>query len=240
MARPTVFEDRVDAARRLAESLRAYRGREPLVLAVPRGGVPVAAEIAKLLGGQLDVVLVRKLLAPGGEDCACGAVDERGQVHVSALAAQSGASCAWIEQEARRQVALLEELRARYTPGRDPIDIANRVVIVVDDGMATGQTMLAALRWVQARGPARLVCAVPVGSPAALRASDGEADVVVCLTSPEDFVTVSRHYRGFPAIGDEQVLALLGRAPARRTAPFASPSVAEHQRSRSAAANVAS
>ena len=160
-----LFKDRADATLALAHRLAAYRGARPLVLAIPRGGVPMAQGIAQALDGEMDVVLVRKLGAPFSEEFAVGAVDESGRIYRSPHAAQAGANDAYIEHEAARQMAILRRRRERYTPLRPPIDPAGRIVIVVDDGLATGATMVAALQAVRTRQPASLVCAVPVAAP---------------------------------------------------------------------------
>jgi putative phosphoribosyl transferase len=133
------FADRLDAGRRLASALAAYQGRNPLVLAIPRGAVAMGAEIAKLLGGELDVVLVKKLHAPGSPEFAVGAIDESGWTFVSDYAAQAGADEAYLARERAEELELLKRRRARYTPARAPADPAGRIAIVVDDGIAPGR-----------------------------------------------------------------------------------------------------
>ena len=209
-----LFTDRIDAARRLADALAPWRGRHPLVLAIPRGAVPMAAHIAKTLDGELDLVLVRKLPAPGNPEFAVGAVDESGAVFVAPHAAAVGADADWLARQQAQQQAELVRRRAQYTPGRGPIDPAGRQVIVVDDGLATGATMLAALRALRRRAPAWLVCAVPVASPDSLALVREEADEVVCLYAPSDFDAVGRYYRAFPQLDDRSVLAALQGAGA--------------------------
>jgi predicted phosphoribosyltransferase len=157
-----IFESRLDAARRLAQALGAYKGRNPLVLAIPRGAVAMGAEIARLLEGELDVVLVKKLHAPGSPEFAVGAIDESGWTYIAPYAASAGADQAYLAREKDAELALLRRRRAQYTPARAPADPAGRVAIVVDDGIATGASMIAALHAVRAKQPARLVCAVPV------------------------------------------------------------------------------
>lgn len=203
------FQDRNEAAARLAEALSRYRDAHPLVLAIPRGGVPMGKILADRLGGELDVVLVRKLGAPFDREMAVGAVDESGWVYVTPYAARVGADSSYLDQERNEQLALLRRRREQYTPGRSARALDGRTVIVVDDGLATGATMIAALHAVRQQHPARLVCAVPVAAPASLAEVRRYADEVVCLRSPANFSAVGEHYREFPQVEDEEVVACL-------------------------------
>ncbi len=203
------FEDRIDAARQLAAALARYRGKNPLVLAIPRGAVPMGRLVAKELGGELDVVLVRKLGAPGNQEFAVGAVDEAGWTYIAEWAAEVGATQAYLADETSAQLATMRARRALYTPSRHPFDPAGRTVIVVDDGLATGATMIAALHSVRARHPARLVCAVPVASPESLEKVRPHADEVVCLDTPPGFHAVGQFYRAFGQVEDREVVAAL-------------------------------
>ena len=209
------FADRIDAARQLAAALGGYRGSHPLVLAIPRGAVPMGAELARRLGGDLDVVLVRKLRAPGNPELAVGAVDETGWTYVADHAREVGATEAYLESERDEQRRLLAQRRMRYTPGRDSRDPAGRTVIVVDDGLATGATMIAALHSVRARGPARLVCAVPVAAPESAARVSSYADEFVCLAQPPQFHAVGQFYRDFPQVDDREVEEILEAAAHR-------------------------
>jgi predicted phosphoribosyltransferase len=206
-----IFESRLDAARRLAQALGAYKGRDPLVLAIPRGAVAMGAEIARLLEGELDVVLVKKLHAPGSPEFAVGAVDESGWTYVAGYAASAGADQAYLAREKDAELALLRRRRAQYTPARAPADPAGRVAIVVDDGIATGASMIAALHAVRAKQPARLVCAVPVAPAESLEQIRPYADELVCLETPEGFMAVGQFYRHFEQVEDDEVVALLAR-----------------------------
>ena len=213
-----IFESRLDAARRLAQALGAYKGRNPLVLAIPRGAVAMGAEIARLLEGELDVVLVKKLHAPGSPEFAVGAVDESGWAYVAGYAASAGADQAYLAREKDAELALLRRRRAQYTPARAPADPAGRVAIVVDDGIATGASMIAALHAVRAKKPARLVCAVPVAPTESLEQIRPYADELVCLETPEGFMAVGQFYRHFEQVEDDEVVALLARHGKHATA----------------------
>ena len=213
---PTVFATRTDAARRLAKALAKFRGRNPLVLAIPRGAVEIGRVLADELEGELDVVLVRKLRSPHSAEFAVGAIDETGWAYVADYAASYGADEAYLAREEQDQLELLRRRRALYTPARLPIDPKGRVVIAVDDGLATGATMIAALHAARAKGPERLVCAVPVAAPDSLERVRAHADEVVCLEAPEEFFAVGQFYREFEQVEDDEVVDLLVRAPGPR------------------------
>lgn len=205
-----MFKDRDDAAHLLADRLQAYAAQHPLVLAIPRGAVPIGKIVAAQIGGDFDVVLVRKLRAPFEPEVAIGSVAESGWTYIAPYAAALGADQGYIAAEKQRQMTTIHERRVQYTPIRPPIDPQGRVVIVVDDGLATGATMISALHSLRQRHPARLVCAVPVASPDALEKIRPMADDVVCLRAPADFQAVGQFYRHFPQVDDKEVIALLG------------------------------
>ena len=209
------FESRIDAARRLAQALANYKGRNPLVLAIPRGAVEMGRVLADELEGELDVVLVRKLGAPYSAEFAVGAIDETGRAYVADHARSAGADEAYLEREQRAQLELLRKRRAQYTPHRPPIDPKGRIAIIVDDGLATGATMIAALHAVRARQPGRLVCAVPVASPDSLELVRPYCDEVVCLEAPPEFFAVGQFYREFRQVEDDEVIELLARGAKR-------------------------
>jgi predicted phosphoribosyltransferase len=201
------FKNREEAARLLAGRLAGYRGQHPLVLGVPRGAVPMARIIAETLDGDLDVVLVRKLGAPGQPELAIGAVDEAGNVFEGEYF--DVAPHDYVREEIRRQQEILRHRRALYTRTRPALDVATRVVIVVDDGVATGSSMLAALRFVRARKPSRLIAAMGVAPPDTLRRLGGEADEVVCLYAPAAFYAVGAFFEDFSEVTDDMVVAAL-------------------------------
>lgn len=204
-----IFSNREEAARRLADKLAAYKGQNPLVLAIPRGAVPMARIVAEALGGEFDVVLVRKLGAPGNPEFAIGAIDETGWAYLGPYATLAGANADYIERAKARELETIRKRRAQYSPLHPPIEPKGRIVIVIDDGLATGSTMLAALHALRQRAPQKLVCAVPVAPPDTLEKVGEQADEVVCLYAPENFQAVGQFYADFGQVEDDEVIALL-------------------------------
>ena len=212
-----IFQNRDHAARLLARRLTAYyKNKNPLVLAIPRGAIHMAEIIADTLGGEVDVVLVHKLRAPDQPELAIGAIDEAGNVFLSGYALDIDE--AYLAAEKQAQLEILRKRRARYTPSRAPIDPHDRIVIVVDDGIATGSTMTAALRSIRKSKPKKLVGAVAVASPRAARAMSHEADAIVCLDVPTDFGAVGQFFRDFSQVSDEEVTAILQKREANISA----------------------
>jgi putative phosphoribosyl transferase len=221
-----VFIDRQDAGRQLASELGPLAVERPVIVALPRGGVPIGFEVARALRAPLDILAVRKLGAPGNPELGVGAVAEDGTgvldprsagMHGMTQAALD-ATLALESQELRRRVE-------RYRDGRAPIALSGRIAIVVDDGLATGLTDLAAVRALRKRGARRIIVAVPVGSSEAVAMLAEEADRVVCLEVPPRLLGVGMWYRDFTPVSDEQVVALLAEASAGHSAPAASTEV---------------
>ena len=217
-----LFKNREEAARLLAGRLTRYIGRRPLVLGIPRGAVPMARIIADAIDGELDVVLVHKLGAPGNPEFAVGSVGESGELYISEDARTLRIGEDYLQQEAREQLETLRRRRAMYTPVRPPIDPSRRIVIVVDNGIATGATMIAALRAVRATRPARLFGAVAVAPPETLKRIAREADETVCLEAPEEFYAVGQFFLEFPQVTDEEVIELLRRTQRPHRTPLLS------------------
>jgi putative phosphoribosyl transferase len=210
------FADRSDAGRRLADKFLHLKDRQPVVLALPRGGVAVGFEIARALDAPLDIVLVRKIGAPGQPELALGAVTDGvgREIFIDRnLAMGLDVPDSYIEEETARQLEEIERLRKSYCEGRPALDVAGRTAIIVDDGIATGATMRVALQAVRRRGPARLVLAVPVASPDTLAALRGEVDEAVCLETPIGLGAIGYYYRDFHQMRDAEVTDLLARAP---------------------------
>jgi putative phosphoribosyl transferase len=211
------FADRTDAGRRLAARLETMGLVDAVVLALPRGGVPVAAEVATALGAPLDVLVARKLGAPFQPELGVGAIAEDGIIVLEdATLASLGLTRAGMAETIEQERAELERRVTRYRGDRPREPVAGRTVIVVDDGLATGVTARAALRSIRTAGPARTILAVPVGPPNAQEILAGEADDVVCIEQPERLAAVGQWYRDFEQTDDGTVVALLQAAQHRR------------------------
>lgn len=209
------FADRREAGRRLAGALARFSGAETLVLALPRGGVPVGFEVARALGAKLDVLVVRKLGAPGRQEFGIGAVVDGTPPQLvlnEELATIVGATPQYVEAEKTRQIAEIDRRRRAYRGYLPNPEIVGRTVIVVDDGIATGGTMKAALRALRSRKPKRLVLAVPVAPTDSLRELEFECDEIVCLARPTPFYAVGNHYEDFTQTDDAEVVRLLAEA----------------------------
>ena len=206
-----MFKDRMDAANQLAQKLHTYHGKNPLVLGIPRGAVPMAIGMAKALQGEMDVVLVRKLRAPHQPELAIGAVDESGWTTMTEDAYTCGATENYLATEKQTQMHTIRQRRAMYSGLRPSISPAGRIVIVVDDGMATGASMVAALHSLRTTHPKKLICAVPVASIEALAKVQTLADEVVCLQTPSNFEAVGQFYTHFPQVEDEDIAAMLAK-----------------------------
>jgi predicted phosphoribosyltransferase len=209
------FRDRRDAGQQLAIRLAAYGPEHPVILALPRGGVPVAAEVAKALEAPLDLILVRKLGVPWQPELAMGAVVDGGAplvVRNESVVRLAGISDRQFAAVCDEELAEIERRRKIYLGDRARIEIAGRTVIIVDDGIATGATTRAALRATRMRNPKKLVLAVPVGPAAIVREMRDEADTVICLEEQEYFGAISLYYSNFRQVDDKEVIELLARS----------------------------
>jgi len=203
------FDDRRHAGRHLAEALADLVGRPVIVLGIPRGGVEVAAVVAERLGAPLDVVIPRKIGAPGNPELGLGAVAEGVQVLDQRLIAALDVSDSYLRSEIDAQQEEIRRRVAAYRGDRAPADLSGKVVVIVDDGVATGGTAAAALRWARSRAAARVILAVPVAPPDIVWRLEGEADELRVLHSPSPFAAVGQWYGEFPQVSDERVVQLL-------------------------------
>lgn len=213
------FRDRADAGRQLAVALARYRDQQPVILALPRGGVPVAAEVAAALDAPLDLLLVRKIGVPFQPELAMGAVIDGGTpviVRNEDVVRLAGIDEAEFKSVCDSELAEIERRRARYLGGRAQAELAGKTAIVIDDGIATGATTRAALRGARARNPKKLVLAVPVAPTESLPMLRAEADDVICLEDHEYFGAIGFYYSDFRQLSDEEVVATLARFPLRQ------------------------
>jgi len=205
-----MFSDRTDAGRRLARLLMKHKGTDAVVLGLPRGGVPVALEVARALGAPLDVLIVRKLGAPVQPELAMGALAEGGARYVDPrIVYEAGCSEAQLAMVEHKQKQEIARRVALWRGGRPPIDVEGKTAIVVDDGIATGGTIRAALQALRKRKPARIVVAVPVASPSAVASLHGDADEVVCLDVEAAMWSIGESYEDFTQVPDERVTEIL-------------------------------
>lgn len=204
------FDNRVAAGKELADALQHYAGRDVLVLGIPRGGVPVAYEVARALDADLDVIVARKLGAPGHEEFAIGAVASDGTFWLNGEVLKHVAvSEEYLQRVGREQSAEAVRRERRFRAGMPPLDVRGRIVIVVDDGLATGATMRAALKSIEQRGALKRVVAIPVGAPGTCKQIARDVDELVCLLQPYPFHAVGQHYRVFDQTSDDEVEHLL-------------------------------
>lgn len=214
------FDNRSEAGLRLAEALERFRGKNAVVLALPRGGVPVAAEVAAFLDAPLDLLLVRKIGVPAQPELAMGAVIDGNSplvVRNEDIIRHALVSEKEFDAACRAELAEIERRRRAYVGDRPPVDVEGRTAIVVDDGIATGATIRAAIRGLRRRKPSSIVLAVPVAPPDTIEALRNEADEVVCLEEPAYFQAIGLYYRDFRQLKDQDVIALMDAAQARMT-----------------------
>jgi predicted phosphoribosyltransferase len=216
----TEFLDRADAGHRLAKALAEYKGRHAVVLALPRGGVPVAAEVAAALDAPLDLILVRKIGVPYQPELAMGAVvDGLAPIVVrnEEVLRVSGTTASEFDEVCEKERAEIERRRKLYIGDRPRAEITGGVVIVVDDGIATGTTTRAALQAIRKQKPKELVLAVPVAPRETVAELRGEVDDLICLETPDPFLAIGYFYRDFEQVSDEEVIAILRRFPIKGT-----------------------
>jgi len=211
-----MFRNREDAALQLAQRLKARKLKDPVVLGIPRGGVVTAAILARELGAELDVVLSRKLRAPYQPELAIGAIGEDSEVYLNSFARKAaGVTEAYIREERDHQIAEITRRSKLFRAVRPPVDVTQRSVIVTDDGIATGSTMLAALHVLSAQKPQEIIVAVPVAPPETIERFRPHCSHVECLLTPGDFEAISQFYADFQQVEDEEAVRLLreSRAP---------------------------
>jgi len=215
------FQDRTDAGRQLAEALFKYKSRHPVILALPRGGVSIAAEVARALDAPLDLLLVRKIGLPSQPELAMGAAADGGEptiVRNDDVIELCGVSAETFDSVCKQELAEIERRRRRYLGGRARAAVKDQVAIIIDDGIATGATTLAAIRAIRDRKPKELVLAVPVAPLATVRKLHAEVDAIVSLDTPEELGAIGYFYRDFHQVSDDEVIAALMRFPANRPA----------------------
>jgi putative phosphoribosyl transferase len=214
-----LFQSRADAGRQLARALLKYKSQSPVILALPRGGVPVAAEVAAALDAPLDLVLVRKIGVPNQPELAMGAVTDGTQpavVRNDDIIELCGISDQTFETFCKEELAEIERRRHRYLGDRPRAEVEGQMAIIIDDGIATGATTLAAIKAVRNRKPRELVLAVPVAPLDSIEKLHSEVDAIVCLDAPREFGAIGYFYEDFRQVDDEEVIATLKRFPAKK------------------------
>jgi len=207
-----MFNDRAEAGRALAKSLSDYKGKKVVVFAIPRGGVVLAYEVAKALDAPLDLIIPRKIGAPNEPEFAIGAVTEDGTTILNQDAIQYlGVPDVYIQQEVKRQIAEIKRRMERYLGYRPRPSVEGKTVILVDDGVATGATIRAAIASIKKKKPDSIVLAIPVGPPDTVEELRKEVDLVVCLMTPEPFFAIGQFYRRFEQLNDEEVVQILDK-----------------------------
>lgn len=201
-----MFDDRFDAAQKLVEKLRKYSGKDAVVIAIPRGGLQIGSPLARALHLPLDVILIKKLGHPVNPEFAVGAVSLKGIV----INKETKVPQSYIDDETKRLRVELEERQRKY--GMEAINLNDKTVIIVDDGVATGSTLKATINMARLGIPKRIVVAIPVGAPNAVRELEELADEVICLHTPESFMAVGEFYREFPQVSDEEAIELLKKS----------------------------
>ncbi len=206
----TVFRDRVDAGKKLADKLSQYRSKDVVVLAIPRGGVVVGFEVAGDLGAPLSLIIPRKIGAPGNPELAIGAVTEEGDAYLdSTIVSALSVDQAYIDAVKQREVEEIKRRMSSYLGDRQRPELQGKTIILVDDGIATGSTMKAAIRSVRLHDPAEVVVAVPVAPPDTVESLKKLADSVICLKTPSFFYAIGQFYQEFDQVGDTEVIRLL-------------------------------
>ena len=205
-----IFRDRKDSGTRLAQELKELKGKNAIVLAIPRGGVPVAMEVAKYLGCEMDLIITRKVGAPGNPEFAIGSVTQDGELITDREFATSyGVGERYLAEESKRQTDIIKERLRRFRGDRPYPSLKDRIVVVVDDGIATGYTIRAAVQSIRRKNPAKLILAVPVAPQETIEELSKEVDQVVCLSTPEIFYAIGEFYENFEQVEDEEVVRML-------------------------------
>jgi predicted phosphoribosyltransferase len=213
-----LFRDRVEAGRKLAAALTEFKGKDLVILAIPRGGVVVAAEVAKALGAPLDIVVTRKIEAPGEPEYALGAVTQEGDVIMDRQVAESlGASKEYLDSQVKKKREEVNERMRKFRGDAPYPDLEGKVVVIVDDGIATGSSVGAAVMSVKKRKPKEIVVAVPVAPKDAVETLTGDGNRVVCLETPGPFLAIGEFYGAFDQVDDEEVKLILDKSRSRRT-----------------------